>query len=352
MSRNLLQILEENDIKVIPKGERWVASCPFHAGDRNPSFTIYPDLSYYCFGCKAWGDAVKFLVDYKGESEEAARAYAGIEQVRRKPVKRVIKVQNVMQIYPYLYDVAEQYHKFLLSNPGAYHYLESRGLTEETIKTYKIGFTDGGLIDPQTAYDYGLARDSGIISEDKEHNYWETLSQRITIPNIFQNNLCDYIVGRTVTKSNVKYLGLRIPKPLFGLVDCAPSSPVLFLVEGQFDWLILRQWGYPAVCSGGTNIPTYNLIPLKSRHIVIVPDNDDAGMKAARSLHDRLPNSQILDYSKWGAKDIGELALMPDGRYKFESEVRNQGSWLLSLSPKTLERWFPLLNSNQFLPLT
>jgi DNA primase len=351
MAKNLLEILEENQIKVYPKGERWVALCMFHE-EHTPSFTIYPDMSYYCFGCKMWGDAVKFLVDYRGMPEELALEYAGMESVRRKPVKRVIKVQNIMQSYAYLAEVAGIYHEFLLKTPGAVNYLHTRGLTDETISKYKIGFTDGGIIDPQTAYDYGLARDSGVISEDKDHNYWETLSHRITIPNLVSDKECDFIMGRTVTKSKVKYMGLRIPKPIYGLQEAARTSNVLFLVEGHFDWLLLKQWGYPAIALGGTSIPAYNLIPLKSRQVVIVPDNDDPGMKAAQSLHDKLPGSIILDYAQWGAKDVGELGVMEDGQTKFDYCVQRQGDWLLNLSQTTLEKWFPRLNPYQLSPST
>ena len=348
MAKNLLEILEENNVKVIQKNERWVALCPFHE-EHTPSFTVYPDLSYFCFGCKVWGDAVKFLVDYRGMPEELALQYAGVDSIRRKPVKRVIKVQSVMQIYPYLYEVASIYHRYLLSTPGAMNYLLGRGLTDATISKYRIGFTDGGLIDPRTAYDYGVARDSGIISEDKDHNYWETLSHRITIPNLLPSGLCDFIMGRTVTKSKTKYLGIRIPKPIFGLLDVI-DSPAIFVVEGHFDWLILRQWGYPAVALGGTNVPAYNMIPLKSRKVIIVPGNDDVGMKAAKSLQSRLPDSILLDYAQWGAKDIGELALMEEGQTKFDYCVKRQGDWLLNISPKTFTRWFPRLNPYQLSP--
>lgn len=337
MSKNLLEILSENDIQVRKKGDKWVAHCPLHEGDRTPSFTVYPDLSFFCFGCRKGGDAVNFLTLYKGMPWELALEYAGIESRRQKPIKRVIKVQNVMQIYPYLYDVADLYHKFLRQTPGAVQYLKGRGLTDETIDKYKIGYTDGALVNPATAFDYGLARDSNVISEDKDHNYWETMSHRITIPNLHSGNLCDFIMGRTVTKSSVKYLGLRIPKPIYGLIEAA-HSPVMFLVEGHFDWLILKQWGVPAITGGGTNIPPYNLIPLKNKLVVIIPDNDEEGMKAAVSLQSRLPTSILLDYTVLGVKDVGELGAQPDGREKFFEVVNNQ-KWVHNLSSTTFNQF-------------
>lgn len=341
MAKNLLEILEENDIKVIPRGERWVAHCPFHEGDSSPSFTIYPDLSYFCFGCKVWGDAIKFLVDYRGMPEELAMEYAGIER-RAKPIKRVIKISRGVAVWTYLYEVAETYHQFLLKTPGAISYLHSRGITDETIARYKVGFTDGGVINPQTAYEFSLATESSVIMESEDGGWWEHLSHRITIPSIPTDGYCDFIMGRTVTKSKAKYLGLRIPKPIYGLVE-AKDSPVLFLVEGHFDWLVLKQWGYPAILAGGTNIPKWSLAALRSRKIIIVPDNDVEGMKAATSLYNQLPDGTILDYKDLGVKDVGELAVKKNGRDLFDYTVMGQSTWLQNLSPTTLMEWFPRL---------
>ena len=347
MSKNLIEILEENDIRLIPRGERWVATCPFHEGDHSPSFTVYPEMSYFCFGCRAWGDAIKFLMDFKGMPYERALEYAGIEG-RKRRVKRVIKVVRTTYIYPYLREVAETYHQFLLKTPGAVSYLHYRGLTDETISKYRIGFTDGGIIDPRTSHDYGLARESGVLSEDKDNNYWETLSHRITIPNLLQGDLCDFIMGRTVTKVTPKYLGLRIPKPLYGLQE-AMESPVVFLVEGHFDWLILKQWGYPAIVSGGTNIPEYNLMALRARKVIIVPDNDEEGIKAALSIHEKLPDSQILGYGNLGVKDVGELGTQGNGQTLFDYTVMGQGSWIPNLSQKILVKWFPRFSHTRHL---
>jgi DNA primase len=342
MTKNLLEILEENNIRLTPRGERWVANCPFHEGDRDPSFTVYPDLTYYCFGCKVWGDAIKFLVDYKGMPEELALQYAGVEARAKRPRKRVIKLLHQMNTWKYLDGIADQYHQFLLKTPGALNYLYNRGLTDETIRKYRIGYTDGAVVDPQTVDEYRSAREANIITETDDNDWWETLSHRITIPNSPQHGLTDFIMGRTVTKSKSKYLGLRIPKPIYGLSEIG-SNNVLFLVEGHFDYLTLKQWGYPAILVGGTSIPEYNMIPLRSRFIVIVCDNDEEGIKSANKLHENLPDSEILDYSEWGTKDVSELATQENGQEKFHISVSRLDIWRQGLFQltMTLDQWFP-----------
>ena len=340
MGKGLIEILQENNISLQKRGERWVAHCPFHEGDHSPSFTIYPNMTYFCFGCRAWGDAVKFLVDYKGMPIYMAMDYVG-EEFRKRVDKKTIKITgNTIETYHFLSKVAESYHQFLKQTPGAIAYLHYRGLTDETIAKFGIGFSDGGVLDINTVDDYKIALEIGLINE----NGYETLAHRITIPNFINRkyvNLCDFIIGRTVAKDKMKYLGLRMPKPIYGLTDVI--SPIVFIAEGQFDWLMLRQWGYPAIVAGGTHIPSYNLIALKSKKVIIVPDNDEVGLKAAEELHGKLPDSIILDYGSCGIKDVAELGTKEDGRDQFDKLVKEQVSWISDMSQDQQTKWFPRL---------
>lgn len=328
MSKSLLEILYESDVKVIQRGERWVARCPFHAGDNSPSFTIYPNMTYYCFGCRVWGDAVKFLVDYRGLPYAMAVEIAGIP-VNTRPIRRVIKSSSAIQSRSYLAKVALQYHDFLMQTPGAINYLHYRGLSDETISKFKLGFSDGGVVTPDSDKEFSAAISTGILSKDDKENWWETLAQRITIPNMSSlggTPACDYIMGRTVAKDKLKYLGLKIARPLYGLADIV-DSPIVFLVEGHFDWLVLKQWGFPAVVSGGVSLPAYNLIPLRSRRLVIVPDNDEPGMMSATAIASKVEGSTILDYADMGVKDVGDIATISGGMEAFIKRVEEQTTW-------------------------
>jgi len=280
-------------------------------------------------------------MEFHGLTYAKAVEIAG--EPRKRAVKQVIRVRTTFSMWPYLYGVAQQYHEYLLQMPGAINYMHTRGLTDETLAKYSVGYTDGAVINPESDEEYKLALSSGVITEDEEGNWREALSHRITIPNILPNtNYCDFIMGRTVTKNEVRYLGLSIPKTLYGLVD-AKDSPVLFMVEGYIDWLILKQWGYPAITAGGTHVANYNLVPLKERRIIIIPDNDDEGTRSADNLHKALPYSTILDYADLKAKDVGDLGMMDEGMALFDQKVREQISWLPSISPTTLNLWFPRL---------
>ena len=329
MGKSLVEILEEADVKLAKKGDKWSANCPFHTGDRTPSFFVYPNMTYFCFGCNVWGDAVKFLVEYKGWSYEQAIEYAGPEG-RYKPRTRTVIPKSLSGWHSLLFESVENYHQFLLSTPGAISYLHSRGLSDETISKYRLGFSDGAVLDLEDDQRYAVAKQIGLIGEDDD-NWWETMAQRITIPNILSRyGYCDFVTGRTVAKSKTKYLGVKLPKPLYGLLE-AKDSPVLFLVEGQFDWLILKQWGYPAIVGGGTNLTPDNILALRNRRVIIVPDNDEEGILAAEKTRSQLQYSEILNYIDLEVKDVGELGTRNNGKFEFADAILRQ-NWKLDLS--------------------
>jgi DNA primase len=322
---SLRELLEEDKIELVPSSqERWVAVCPFHEGDRDPSFTVYPNETYYCFGCQQWGDAVKFLVDYRGMSDKAAREKVGEDvDIPKAEKKSVLKVTNALETYKLLDSCAKAYYWFLKQSPGAYRYLTSRGLSYATIDRYQIGYSDGRVLNLSTAWEYQIATEIGLITKSGQ----EAMSHRITIPNMV-DSYCDFMIGRTVTNSKIKYLGTRMSKPIFGFW-WVRHSPTIFLAEGQFDWLSLVDKRYPAAVLGGTHLTRTNLSLLRGKRIIIVPDNDSVGKNAAIALKNQIgAKTEILDYDELQIKDIGELAENSAGWKRFGEIVREQTGWV------------------------
>jgi|SRR6187431_2048611 len=338
MAKTLLEVLDEEGIKVFEGSNgRYVAHCPFHKGDREPSFTIYPDGKYYCFGCNVWGGAVKFLVEYKGITAKEALEIVGEDYEFPKIEKRAIKIKNIAKTSRFLYDVSLKYHEYLRTIPGPQLYLQDRGLTFETIDRFKLGYTDGAVLNYDTVEDYELANEIGLMNKGG----YEALSHRITIPNIVDGMYADFMIGRTVINDKIKYLGVRMPKPLCGFYE-SRNSPILFLVEGNFDYLILRQWGYPAIVMSGSHISALNYPVLKGKRIVMVPDNDAEGAKAAKEVQRLFPDTIFIDLAKLDVKDIGELAIKDRAEESFKALVE-EAIWdtnLLSLYP-TWTKYLP-----------
>jgi DNA primase len=346
MAKTLLEVLEENKLSLKESsGGRWVLSCPFHEGDEDPSLTVYPNQTYYCFACGAWGDAVKFLVEYKGLTHEEALAEVGIDhQFPKYKKSRIVKLRDVIGTWRFLGEATTKYHEYLKQTPGALNYLHSRGLNDQTIAKYKLGYTDGYVLKYTFAEEYARATEVGLLHKDG----FELLSHRITIPNLLDRGEVDFITGRTVVNNRLKYLNTHGSKPIHGFFEIR-KSPVVFLAEGQMDWLTLRQWEWPAAVMSGSHLTKSNQALLENKQLVLIPDNDEAGKKVVRSITDRYPNVTVLDFTEFGFKDISEFAQMKDAERIFTDLVREQCNWIFSLSSTTLNQWFkPLMRDVLF----
>jgi DNA primase len=355
MAKTLIEVLTEQGVELHSSSSgRLVANCPFHTGDNEPSFTVYPTDTYYCFGCHVWGDAVKYLTDKGWESTNALK-YVGIDhRTPRAEKSKVIKVKNTVRLYKFLFDCSLQYHNYALELPGAYNYLLNRGLSESTIKRYKLGYTDGKVLNLPWAYERELADEIGLMTR----NNYETMSHRITIPNIIGEDQADFLMGRTIINDKIKYLGARMPKPLMGFHEIR-HSPIVFLVEGQFDWLTLRQWGYPAICISGNLLKPYSRLPLLEKEVIIVPDIDDDGIgqkEAAKTAKLFGERATILDISplrkEAGKLDMNKLMEYPDGEESFRQLVMQELPWIILSLKGQQKKWFPNLSDQMLLAST
>src|SRR5262249_49133130 len=122
----------------------------------------------------------------------------------------------------------------------------------------------------------------------------ELLTGRIVIPEIRAGQPI-WLIGRTIPDAfagagdaSAEYLGLQGHRPLIGWETAATSLEPL-IVEGPFDWLVLRQWGLPALALCGTHVSGQVLRALtRFRRLRLLLDNDQPGQDAARRLHDAL----------------------------------------------------------------
>ena len=125
-------------------GNYW-GCCPFHH-EKTPSFSVSPAKQIYkCFGCGEGGDVLSFLMKINNQSfAEVVKEQAeilGIELPNNFDKSKDNK-DIKEQIYSCMKDAAEFYKKTLLENKTseAYQYLANRGITDENIETYRLGF--------------------------------------------------------------------------------------------------------------------------------------------------------------------------------------------------------------------
>lgn len=138
-SRLSLREVVSRYVALKPAGRgRWKGLCPFHQ-EKTPSFYVDEEKGlFYCFGCKAGGDLFAFVQRAEGldfpEALERLAEEAGVELPRRKAPERRRELLEVLAL-------AQTYFlEHLHAHPEALAYLRKRGLTEESVARFGLGY--------------------------------------------------------------------------------------------------------------------------------------------------------------------------------------------------------------------
>lgn len=288
-------------IKLDKAGTNFKGRCPFH-NEKTPSFFVSPDRgSYYCFGCHAKGDIFTFVQEFEGldfiGSLKVLADRAGVTLEQYDKGEKTEK-QNLHQV---LEQAVFFYQKRLDDNKEALKYLHGRGLKDETIKEFRIGFAPA---DWRELFQYLLERgvkekdmlSVGLIKrKEGTDSFYDTFRGRIMFP---INDSAGRVVGfsgRILVSDDKSPKYLNSPETLlfnksdilFGL-DKAKKGIRLkdysILVEGQMDLVMLHQVGIDnTVASSGTALTENHLVKLRrlSNRIIMAYDGDSAGFSAS-----------------------------------------------------------------------
>ncbi|MDP5338671.1 MAG: DNA primase, partial [Nodularia sp. (in: cyanobacteria)] len=294
------------------RGKDFVGLCPFH-DEKTPSFTVSQTKQmYYCFGCQAGGNAIKFLMDVGKHSFaevvlDLARRYQVPVQTlapeQRQELQRQISLRE--QLYEVLASTGQFYQHALRQSQGqkAYQYLQSeRQLKEETIQQFGLGYAPAGwetlhryLVEDKR-YPVQLVEKAGLIKPRKEGGgYYDVFRDRLMIPIRDLQGRVIAFGGRTLSEEQPKYLNspetelFSKGKTLFALDHAKDGISKLdqaVVVEGYFDAIALHAAGINnAVASLGTalSIEQVKLILryTESKQLVLNFDADKAGNIAA-----------------------------------------------------------------------
>ncbi len=287
-------------ITLAPAGRNFKALCPFHQ-EKTPSFIVSPERQmWHCFGaCSEGGDVIKFLMKYENlEFPEALKILAdraGIELKTFSPQK-----QKEFGILYELNEAAKKfYKKELKKQNGVLEYLKERGLKDETISDFELGFAPGGetltLHLLNLDYDIEDIVRAGLTRKNVKGLFWDLFQKRIIFP--IMNNLGKTVAftGRILDDEKTdapKYLNspdspiFNKSKILFGFhktKNNIAKSKEVYLVEGQMDLLVTYQAGVKnAVAVSGTGLSCGHLERLRrlADTINVNFDNDEAGVRA------------------------------------------------------------------------
>jgi len=306
--RDRSDIVEVISDRVLLKksGANYKGLCPFHS-EKTPSFTVSPAKQiFHCFGCNEGGNVYQFVMKIENLSFPdsvllLARRY-GINIVEQK-VKGVNSSQKNT-----LYDVnamaAEFFQRQLSELPQgktAREYLRKRGITENIIESFKIGYAspswDGVH---QFLKKKGISADiqnsAGLIKErENGGGYVDRFRERIIFPISDSEGRIVGFGGRVLndTDSRPKYLNspetlvYKKGNILYGLhitKDLIRKSKDAFLVEGYFDLITAYQHGIKNVIATSGTALTEDHARLLRRYtetVTLVFDGDEAGRNAS-----------------------------------------------------------------------
>jgi DNA primase len=290
-------------------GRNFTGLCPFHQ-EKTPSFTVNREKQiFYCFGCGEGGNAITLLMKIANmtfpEAVKALAEKAGVVLPLRSVNKDGSQKDSLREEITNLnLRAAQQFSRNLFSPAGkvAREYLQSRGVSDETIKQFRLGFapdTWRSLTDyiEGSGSSLKLAEQAGLIVSGKEGNFYDRFRGRLIFPieNVFGEIVA--FGGRVMEKGEPKYLNSpESPvyikgKNLYGLNKAKEEirkNDFALIVEGYFDLISLWNAGIGnVVATLGTALTREHLELLRryTLDVVALFDPDEAGKKALdRSL--------------------------------------------------------------------
>ena len=289
-------------VKLQRRGANYFGLCPFH-NEKSPSFSVTPSKQmYYCFGCGAGGNAITFLMEYENYSFQEAvqtlaeRAGIPLPQVEQTEEER--RKSNRKQILLEIQKEAARYFYFQLrSEQGkiGYDYLKGRGLQEETIRSFGLGYSLAYSNDlyqylKKKGYTDDILRDSGLITYE-ERGIHDKFWNRVMFPIMDINSKVIGFGGRVMGDGKPKYLNspetmiFDKSRNLYGMhVARRTKKPYFLICEGYMDVISLHQAGFTnAVAALGTAFTIQHGILMKryTKEVILTFDSDEAGQKAA-----------------------------------------------------------------------
>ena len=343
--------LVDSHIPLNKKGKDHWALCPFCDDGNKPSFSVSQQKQfYYCFRCRASGNAIGFLMNYQSHDFQGAIEIlannAGLEIPKTGNDKNYEKNKKIFELNA----LATDFYVNNLYKDGSQsevkNYLLNRGINEETIKTFQIGFAPKGWDNLSTFFKKNLDPelqkvDAGLFKiSEKNNKLYDVFRNRIIFPIKSHRDQIIGFGGRVIDQTdNPKYLNssdsdiFKKGRELYGLSEILKNKKRInriVVVEGYTDVLSLfsNDMNY-AVATLGIATSKVHIDKLFTHvdEVIFCFDGDDAGVKAAESA---------LNISLSGLRDGKKIKFMflpegedpsslleKEGKEEFEKRMEN-----------------------------
>lgn len=290
-------------VKLQKKGANYFGLCPFH-NEKSPSFSVSPGKQmYYCFGCGAGGNVLTFVMEYENYTfQEALTALADRAGVSLPKMEYSKEAREQAEFRSRLLEVnklAANYFYYQLKQPqgkaGYEYFKEKRGLTDETILRFGLGYSNKTSDDlyrflREKGYEDSFLKETGLVTVEERggrDKFWN----RVMFPIMDVNNRVIGFGGRVMGDAKPKYLNSPETKifdksrNLYGLNIARRSRKnYLIICEGYMDVISMHQAGFTnAVASLGTALTSghASLMSRYTKEVLLTYDSDEAGQKAA-----------------------------------------------------------------------
>lgn len=286
-------VLKSIGVDIIAEtGNDFLCLCPFHGNRNTPSFSVSKERgAFICFNpsCGESGSIIDMVKRLTERNEFEAIRFIKIKEIENE-VDFEDTLSNVLEEKPdfeeFSQETLDRLHADLAGNKDARDYLESRGINEESMKHFSLGYSNsmGMVITP-------------VHSPD---------------------GMPVGLVGRSISEKRFKNSnGLPKNKTMFNIHRAKKLGGIAIVVESNFDAIRVHQAGYPnvvATLGGHISNDNINLLNKYFTKIIIMTDSDEAGRSLGKNIASKLKNKEVLwamydDETLYpnGAKDVGDM---------------------------------------------
>ena len=364
-SNDIVDVISQY-VRLKRSGRNFFGLCPFH-NEKSPSFSVSPDKQiFHCFGCGVGGNVFTFLMKIEGISFfEAIQMLAERANIVLPTLENNIdsaKEELKAKVYKVNEFTADFYHKnlYLPTAKIAQEYVKKRKLSNETLKSFQIGFS--GKFDElyrelkKQGFQEREILESGLVNKNERGQYIDRYRNRLMFPISDVRGRVIAFGGRVLDDSKPKYINspenivYSKGRNLFGLnVAKKGDLKKILIVEGYMDVISLHQRGITNVVAPlGTALTEQQgwLLRKNAEQIILSFDSDEAGLTAKMRALEILQNMgcdiRILQMD--GAKDPDEY-IIKYGNARFLNLVDKALS-VVEFKVKILKRNLNLENVN------
>ncbi len=286
-------VLKSIGVDIIAEtGNDFLCLCPFHGNRNTPSFSVSKERgAFICFNpsCGESGSIIDIVKRLTERNEFEAIRFIKVKEIEND-IDFEDTLSSVLEDKPdfveFSQETLDRLHADLAGNKDARDYFESRGINEESMKHFALGYSSA--------------------------------MNMVITPVHSPDGMPVGLVGRSISEKRFKNSnGLPKNKTMFNLHRAKKLGGIVIVVESNFDAIRVHQAGFPnvvATLGGHISNDNINLLNKYFTKIIIMTDSDEAGRSLGKNIASKLRNKEVLwamydDETLYphGAKDVGDM---------------------------------------------